>query len=161
MHEIQRMLPRHYAIVNLALAGMSRRDIAKRVSLTPEAVGMILRAPIVQDELARRRERIERKIDEHIALRVVDAKRIIEEASARAAEKQVELLDADSPRVRQSAAKDILDRTIGKRPSDASPPSVVFDARTINMLQVALQESQIIPDKRSAFTLQHDQTACQ
>ncbi len=52
MHELQRLLPRHHAIINLALAGMSRKGIAEKISLTPEAVGIILRVPIVQDELA-------------------------------------------------------------------------------------------------------------
>ena len=147
MHELQRMLPRHYAIVNLALAGMSRKGIAEKIGLTPEAVGIILRAPIVQGELSRRRERINRQIDDNIAMGVIEAKRLIDEASVKAAEKQVELLDAESPRIRHSGAKDILDRTIGKRFESDSSPTLVIDAERLNLLQIALNESQMSFDE--------------
>ena len=54
----------------------------------------------------------------------------------------MELLDAESPRVRHSAAKDILDRTMGKTHDNEGSPGVVIDAERMNLLMVALRESQ-------------------
>lgn len=143
MHELQRLQQQHTHIIDLALTGLTRMQIAEKVSKTPESIGMVLKSPLVQSELARRRALLEPKVDEAIISEVTEAKKTIDEAANVAAETQVGLLSDESSRVRFSAARDILDRAMGRaQDKDQKAPMVVIDAETVNLLSVAMQESQ-------------------
>lgn len=140
MNELKRMLPRHHTIVTLALAGLSERDIAGQLEMTPQAIGMILRSPIVQDELSRRRTQQEHRNDEEMVRGVSKAREILNENSATAASKMVELLDSPDPRVAQMSAKDILDRTLAPAEGGRGMQVTVLSEGAIQLLQVALSE---------------------
>jgi len=142
MHEIQRLQQQHLKIVDLALAGLTRSQIAGEMKRTPESVGMILKSPLVQNELSRRRALLEPKIDKDISNSVSRAKELIEETSESAAKEMKSLLREESPRIRYSAARDILDRAMGRaQDKNEKPPTLVIDAETINLLQIAGKES--------------------
>ena len=142
MHEIQRLQQQHLKIVNLALSGLTRSQIAQEISMSPQNVGMVLKSPLVQNELARRRDKLEPRVDQEIATAVTRAKECVEDASENAAKTMVGLMSEESPRVRFSAARDILDRAMGRaQDKTEKPPTLVIDAETINLLQIASQES--------------------
>src|SRR3954471_24193336 len=61
---LQRLSPRHYKIIELALDGYSNISIANMMGMTAVGIGIILRDLKVQHELARRRENVNRKQDD-------------------------------------------------------------------------------------------------
>jgi len=138
--KLQRLMPRHYKIIDLSLAGLSPSDIAKEVGLTPRSISLITRSPVFQGELARRRKTLERDVDDAIVSGVDKARERIDELAGRAAEVQEGLLESDSEMMQSTTARDILDRTIGKKGEGSSGTMVRIDADQINILQVALEE---------------------
>ena len=142
MHELQRLQQQHLHIVDLALTGLTRSQIAGEIKMTPQNVGMILKSPLVMNELARRRALLEPKIDKDISNSVTRAKELIDETSESAAKEMKSLLREESPRIRYSAARDILDRAMGRaQDKNEKAPTLVIDAETVNLLQLAGKES--------------------
>jgi len=140
-NEIQRLLPRHHAILELALAGHKARDIAQAVDMTPEGVGLIMRAPLFQDALARRRKEQSIRVDEAKAEDSQRARGVLEQAAVAAAETQVALLQAEKEDVKLRASNSILDRIIGPASAQAKGPVVMINAETVQLLQLAIAES--------------------
>lgn len=138
-HEIERLLPRHYKILELASEGHGRKEIAQVMGMTPEAIGQILNAPLVQNRLAELRVDREKTRKENLAQGVHKAQQILEEASSQAAQTHVDLLTHDDARVRQNSANAILDRVLENK-SNASTV-VVIEAEKLQVLQIALQQS--------------------
>lgn len=137
-HEIQRLLPRHYAILELALAGLDVREIAESLSMTPTAIGQIISAPIAQSELARRRKDIQTINNQEHSSTVSRARAVLEEASLDAASTLKSLLLSQDDSVKRQSANDILNRTFGK---DSAPIQVtVLNAEKLQLLMVALRE---------------------
>lgn len=127
------------------LAGRTNKTIVQELGMTPQAISYIFHSPIFQDELARRRERMNRQTDEMAGLETQRAKRIIERSSVNAAKVQVECLDDENPRVRQKAASEILDRvgfTRAKsdRAEPTSPDTVVISDKHANTLLEVMRE---------------------
>jgi hypothetical protein len=54
-HVVNKLRPRHYTALHIALLGRSHVDIAFRVGMTPGHVGDVLRSPLAQAELMRLR----------------------------------------------------------------------------------------------------------
>jgi hypothetical protein len=138
-HEIERLLPRHYKIIELASEGHSRKDIAQVLQMTPEAIGQILNSPLVQNQLAEIRAKREKIRDENLARGVHKAQQILEDASAQAAQTHVELLGHEDARIRQVSANAILDRVLENKSNQNTV--VVIEAEKLQVLQIALQES--------------------
>lgn len=138
---IQRMLPRHYRIVELALDGMGVKEIAGVMGMTPVGVGLILKSEIVQGEMARRRVGLERKQDDVRVCHVDMARSTLERSSLRAAEKLDEQVDHVDPRVAQGACDKILSMVMGKRDEAGQRGITVINAEQLNVLMCALGES--------------------
>ena len=140
---LQRLLPRHYAMMDLALAGISYKDIAAKLGMTKVGVGRVINSNLFQEAMSRRREKLSAQIDDQLVSTIEEAKVRLEAAALEAAEKQVMLLDSDDDRVQQSAISSILDRVgIGKQELSGAGASVtVLNVVTLNNLQVALEES--------------------
>src|SRR5512146_1879957 len=100
-HEIERMMPGHFDILNLCLAGYRVKDIAQAVGMTAQAVSLITNAPIFQHELSRRRGNVNQQIDSNLASVPMRAKALLEQNAERAVQVHVELLSADNPKHRQ------------------------------------------------------------
>ena len=141
-HELQRLLPRHFQILELCLQGYSTKDIAQAVSLTPQAISLITNSPLFQDALARRRSERQAIGDEEAVQAEVEALDLLRKHSKDAAQVQVDLLEAPDGRVALVSANSILDRVLGKAPPEAqSSAPVMVLAENIQILQVALKES--------------------
>lgn len=142
---IERLLPRHHRIIELALTGMSYQDIAVALGISVSTVRNVMRSPLVQDELARKRVAVN---DPEVARTVMDrdaaqsqALTILGAAAAKAAEVQVSLLEDENPLIRLKASTTVLDRLFGGKDGRDKPTVINVSAEHINLLTVALKES--------------------
>jgi len=149
-NELQRLLPRHFKVLELCLEGHSRKTIAQTVGLTEQAISLITNSPIFQDEIARRRDTRNKKDDEGRSVHLEKARGILEEASVSAAKTQVSLLSSDKEHIQLASAKDILDRTYkGQKIVGSDMPSIVISEGSIQVLNVAIQEASLAEDERA------------
>ena len=115
---IRRLLPRHHRIIDLALEGKSRKEIAEIVALTARAISNITGSPVFQNELSRRRRELERKTNEAIARTLTEVRQRAGAAAMGAVDTHLRLLRSKDPRVAQKAAMEILDRAgVGSKDS--------------------------------------------
>lgn len=143
-YHIQRMMPRHFRIMDLVLQGKTCVQIGKELGCHPDTVTNVSHSPIFQDELARRRARIERQRDDAAAVETFQAKQVIEEAAVDAARAQVDALESPQATIKLRAADAILDRALGKggpAKADTTPGTIVLSAERIDLLMLALRES--------------------
>lgn len=152
-NELQRLTHVHQAMVELALQGLPRNEIAKLMNRTPESVGMVINSPLFQAELARRRGEQTAKTDDVQVLGKAEAGRILEENAANAATRMVDLLGSSDEKIALQSAKDILDRTYGKGASEQNPASVtVLNVEKMQMLVQTIREARAIREGSSAQT---------
>lgn len=140
---LQRLLPRHYKIVELALAGYNAKHIAQVLNMNPRSVSMVLQSPLVQHELSKRREAKNESqvlgLDRDAT--IGRARMVLERAVESAAKTQVKLLECEDPSIQLKAADRILDRVFGK--ADTQRQAVVnITAEQVNLLVAAMKESQ-------------------
>jgi hypothetical protein len=128
-------------IIDLHLAGLGRKEIAQELGMTPQGVGLVLLSPLAQEELARRRGGIERKVDQEVASAPQRARALLEQATLRAAETHVELLESENERVRQTSATEILKQVYGEGGKSQGAVTVI-NVEQLQLLQVALKESE-------------------
>jgi hypothetical protein len=138
-NEIQRMMPRHFRILELCLEGLPIKAVAEEVGMTPQGVSLIVKSPLFQEELQRRRGERDGGNDSLAALSIDRARRLMEEKAFDAANTHVKLLESNDERVAQKSASAILDRVFGKH--DDRGVSVVIEAESVQLLQLALMES--------------------
>ncbi len=143
-HELQRLLSRHHRIIGLLLEGHSIKQIATMVSMTPQAISLISKAPIVQEKLAERRQARSRACDVDAADAITKAKTILEEGATTAAEKLVELVtDGVDHRVQLQASTTVLDRVFGSKEREGAT-NIVVNTEQLQVLQVALSEAGVV-----------------
>jgi len=142
-HKVQRMLPRHFQILDMVMAGHSNEVIAKTIEVHRDTVGYITRSPLFQAELARRRK--EDNTEEILGMDrdaiIGKARSILEQSVEAAAEKHVELLDTEDPALQMRAASQILDRVFGKAEEKSVRPVVSLSAENVQLLIIAMKES--------------------
>lgn len=147
-HELQKLQEKHKKIIELALEGLSKVQIATELGLTPPGVKLIMDSPVFQGELARRRAERDMRLDENATVvataRAFSASDVLHDAAVRAAKTQVALLDAESPAVVQRAAMDILDRAgfpkVVRNDSRTLGVQIVLDERVLGRLLTATKE---------------------
>ena len=140
--ELQRLLPRHYEILNLSLGGNGPKEIAQVLGMTPQAISLITKSPVFQNELARRRDGINAEVDAGLASSPLRAKELLESSAHRAAEVQVELLESPDHKTKLASSKEILDRVLGSGKEHQASSVVVLQKVDIQLLQLALRESE-------------------
>lgn len=141
-HELQALSARHHSMVGDAIAGMTRKDIAEKYGMTPEGVGGIMKSPIFQDEVARRREKVHGAQEEQIAISTQDIRSKLNQASERAADTMIGLMDAPTPEMRFKSSQYVLDRVLGKEaPAGPATGMITIQADQLQILLVAMKES--------------------
>ena len=112
MLNLQKLLPRHYKIIDLFLSGsMTIKEIAEEVGMSTVAIHNIRNSPTFMHELSMRRKSRNEIVDELSARDIVDStSRIIEDHTEAAAQKIVDLLDRGDPPIQLKAASELLDR---------------------------------------------------
>ncbi len=151
--QIQRMLPRHFKMADLHVAGLTNRSIAEVLGCTPASVGIVLRSPIVKKEiqvrLAASRENPNGTIHQEIEAADNRARNLILENAPKAAATLVELLDCDDASVQLRASGSILDRAIGKPESEHAAGEatlrIEIDSKDATLIMIALKESKESP----------------
>ena len=139
-HQIQRLQARHQAILELALSGVSKKEIAASIGMTPQAISLITNAPLFQDALSRRREERTKRSDEERGLDLSQAMDTLEEGSIKAADKVVGLIDSPDERIALKSAESVLDRVFHLTDRDKTA-SVIVNTDQLQILQIAIQES--------------------
>lgn len=148
-HQIQRMLPRHFKMMELTLAGMTQVAIAEMLGCTRQCVGIVQRSPIFRKELQQKQKDMNSEGVKDVVVKFAEqAQKVLEDNSKKAAMCQVDLLDADDDSVRLRASSSILDRALGKPEGQltASGPNIKVEihANVAQLLMTALTESKEI-----------------
>ena len=146
-NELQRLLPRHYKILQLALAGHSNATIAKTLDMTSRSVSIIVQCPLFQGELKRKRENTDEadilRLDRDAHLGKVRS--FMEQEAGTAAETIVGLMASDDQNLQLRSAKEILDRVFGKSDSKKDGTNGVINISISGdqtaLLVLALKES--------------------
>lgn len=140
-HELQRLKGLHHQIMDLQLQGLTAVAIAQQLGLSENGVGRIVRSPLFQDALARRRREHDRALMDAHAQVVTSAKEKLAGAAVTAAERMIGLLDSDSENIRLKSAAEILDRTVGTDGGPGSGAKIIINELNINALVTALAEA--------------------
>lgn len=142
-HELQRLSHVHLSMVDHALAGWNQKEIAAAYGMTTAAIGLILKSPLFQDALARRRAEQQKTLDSGQVDNLQLAKNILDVNAPRAAMVLNEQLDASDQKLRQTAAVEILNRTTGKGPVEQGSTGAVLQlaGTAMQALMLALSES--------------------
>jgi thioester reductase-like protein len=140
-YEIERMLPRHYAIMEASLNGLSNVTIASHFDMSPTAIGQILLSPIVQSEMAKRRGQRVAQLDKAALDYVAQAKEEIEKSSLAAAKTLKVLMDSSDENIRLKSASKILDQVFATKDNKSSSGNLILNVDQLQLLQIALVES--------------------
>ena len=141
---IARMLPRHYQILEMTLAGHNTETISKTTGMSVRGINMLKRSPLFQSELVRRREQANEtelmSLDRTAIMG--KARSILEQATEKAARTVEKLMGSDDAAIQLRAAESVLDRVFGKKGEGKQGGMVVnISAEQVNLLALALQES--------------------
>ena len=142
-HKVQRLLPRHFKILDMILAGHTNEVVATTLDLNKDTIRYLIRSPLFQAELSRRRK--EDSTEEILGMDrdaiIGKARSILEQSVEAAAEKHVELLGTEDPALQMRAASQILDRVFGKAEEKSVRPVVSLTAENVQLLVLAMKES--------------------
>ena len=156
--EIARITPRHQAVINLALAGFKVKDIAQATNQTPQNVSLILKSAQVQEELARRGQILQQKVDDKLVSNLTTAKQQLVDQALDSATKLGSLQSCGNPQVELAAAKANLDFVLGGEKRDQGTV-IRIDTVNIALLTTALKVSRRIavgPGQASNTTVLDD-----
>ena len=146
-HQLQRLLPRHFKMIELHLAGLTNRAIAETLDCTAQSVGIVLNSPIVRKEVQQKMtDKSHGSIAETVEAHDSKVVQILEKSSERAAYTLQELMEhSDDDSIKLRASTSILDRVIGKPDSKNAGEGVQLkieiDAKHATLLMLALNES--------------------
>lgn len=166
LKHIRQMLPRHFRICALAVAGLDTKTIAEEVGMTPNAVGIVLRSPVAEAEMARLRSKDPEPelIRQDVAASRGKAESILNGALEKAALTQVSLLEAQNESVRLKATQVLLDRVFGQGPDSRRNSVINITAESVQLLALAIKESKNVngiqqpANGSAADTTQDEQT---
>jgi len=149
--EPKRLLPGHRKIIELAIDGLSHRDIARLMGRTPEGIGLVLGSKLVQEEIARRRGEVEAKVDGVRVLHTDLARQTLNEASLGAAERLAEIaLSSVDEKTSKDACKQVLDFAFGSQEAGKGGTQVtVLNIEQLAILQQVLREDSDEPAPRA------------
>jgi hypothetical protein len=141
-HEISRLLPRHFRIVELALEGMHTNEIAAAMGMHPQSISLILNSTLVQEEMSRRRSAREIATDDAALDGTLAVRKHLEDSAMDAARTQSMLLESESDSIKLGASNSILDRVLGKSNGESGGTKVMILVQgDIDRLNLALVES--------------------
>lgn len=140
---IQRLLPQHYAIIDMAVAGHTPKVIAETLNRSTESIRLLLNAPNVQHEISIRRkdgrEATTLGLDRDAVLG--KARSVLEQATEKAALRVVGLIDNFDPAIALRASDKILDRVFGPTGGGGNKaPIINVSAEQIALVNLTLKE---------------------
>ena len=138
-NEIARMLPRHFKMLELAIEGYGAKEIAQALDCTPQSVSLVMRSPLFQSEIARRRDMREKVQDDVAASTVVEARAKLDSLAVEAVDVQGKLLNSEDDGVALRASDSILKRVLDTH--DGVEGAVNLSVESLQILQLSVRES--------------------
>lgn len=144
-YELERLNQAHLHMVELALAGFTRDQIAVKLGRSPVGVGLIINSPAFQKEISRRRNQQNRRTDEAVGTYLSKAEKIIDESSIKAAETLRALMSSNDEKIKLASSKSILESIYSRQKLQASNGGgsasvVVITPQGLDLLRRALEE---------------------
>jgi hypothetical protein len=139
-YDLKTLRSTHLAMIEMAVQGASPQQIADATGYNVVTVRQMIRAPLFQNELAKRRVTQRQITDKHTAQVLTRAKSVLVDSAEKAAQVQVGLLASNDERVQQTAVSQILDRVFGKGQDRGTTVNVTLGAGALLTLQTALAE---------------------
>lgn len=152
MNSIQRLLPRHYGLLRLVITGAhTMEQMAQMMGYTPEGLRNVVKSPLFQDELARRRAVVERSENVAIADGLTMAQDLLKKTAVAAVEKMEEVMATSADhKIQLDAADKILKYAFPKdviKGGNAQTTVVVLDSAKLDRLREALNEAGLSTEK--------------
>lgn len=147
---VERLTSRHYAILDLAIAGATNTEIAEKVKMSRAQVGIIQNSPCFKHQFALRRKLVEEKNDEKQAISLDKTRTMLESSALMAAEKIVHHINSSDDKTSLRAAESILDRTGYPKETKVEGNKVGLTIVLDNKQMVTLNETLVMVDGVSA-----------
>ena len=140
---VRRLLPRHFRILEMVMAGHTNKVISETLEMHRDTVTAVTRSPIFQAELVRMRkdDPVTDMLEMDRNAVIGKARSILEQAVEPAANKMVELLETEDPALQFRASGNILDRVFGKADEKQNAPVISLQAEQVQLLVLAMKES--------------------
>ena len=139
----ERLLPRHYQIMDLRMQGQNYREISDNLRISYRQVANVCNTPQFQNALALRRSSVEDQVEEDILKTQSDVLTEIKNSTMQAVRRLIQLVDDDNVAVARQAANDILDRggyPKVSRQESQNESTLVVDSEQAALLKRALEE---------------------
>jgi len=141
--ELIKLNQRHFKILDYCIAGITNREIAKKLSMSDRQVHIIVQSPSFQHELAIRRKAFEENFDERIAEVEAEVAETLRKSSSTAAKALVHGLFSPDGNLKFKSAEAILDRTghprVSKQISTDAKVVVNITGEDIQLLKETLE----------------------
>ncbi len=105
------LTPRHFKILDLALAGWTNKNIAAHFEMSQTQVSIVINSPMFQHQFAMRRSNLEEQMDSKSVEHLDEATLELKKNATLAAKKLVKSLESQNELIVLKSANDILDRT--------------------------------------------------
>lgn len=150
-YEIQRLLPRHFNILKLTLAGYDRREISRITGASIWSITAISRSPLFQAELSRKKDKKENndlELERNAAVGkarsvLSETRKILQAAAPEAATTLRNLLNGrGSDGIKIQSAKTVLDRVFASEDGPAAGRiNINITTEDTQLIVLALKES--------------------
>jgi hypothetical protein len=140
------LTPKISLILRARLQGRSTKQICDECHVTAPTLRNLEASPLYQERMKQLQATIDSKIVDRMAADPVLLK--IKDAAERAADRNIELMESEDPRVAQGSVWDILDRSgyVKKQRSEVEQSVRVFlPPESARALAEVLQESNVVP----------------
>ena len=142
---IQQLNAAHLQIAEFYIQGWDYKRISDAMGYTPVSIAALVRQPLFQDHIARRRLEQNRQRDDDIGRASRSAQEVLVAAASSAAQVHVDLLQHHDPHVKARSATEILNRTFGKSSlidNEGSGNNVVIKIDSISLANLTLAMNQ-------------------
>lgn len=141
-NHIQKMTTKHEEIMRRKLSGETNKEIAKAVKLTEERISFICNSPIFKEKLDKKRESINKRFEEELALDPVKSK--FHKAAPKAADILIKNLDHPNAKINMSAANDVLGYDgYQKKPTEDNSTKILIQGDVYQGFKVAMNALKI------------------
>ena len=139
--QIQKLMPRHYKILDLSIMGLNATEIAKELKMTAGQVRIIMKAPCFQHQFGLRRSMHEEKISEQAAVNADATREALVKSATDAAMTLVNGLNSLDEKIKIKSAESILDRTGYPKETKIEGginQTIVIDSKQLNLMNETL-----------------------
>lgn len=140
--QVQELTPRHYKILDLAICGNKKSEIAKTLNMSVTQIGIIMNSPCFKHQYGLRRAMHEEKVSEQAAIELDKTRATLQNATILAADTLVGGLSSVDEKIKIKAASEILDRSGYPKETKlegGSQTTIVIDSKNLNIMKETLE----------------------